>query len=503
LALVLALLSSLCFGLALVTGRIGLRTLDARSGAAISIPTATLLLAVAAPFAWHGDGFSLGAALLFALVGLFFPAVVTLLTFRSNEELGPTVTSAVSGAAPLFALPAAALLLGERIPAQALAATVAVVAGVVLLTWRQDALRPGTAARSLLWPVSGAVVRGLAQVGVKAGLLLWPSAFAASLIGYVVSAATVVGVDRLGRRERARRTRRSVGWFALTGLLNGAAVLSMYAALGLAPVALVAPVVATYPLVTALASAAVLRDEPLTARRLAGATLVVAAIAYLVASGAAPDQRLPLLPERPQLGPLKPVTSARTSQSVLPNGQLLLTIDHDPIRGVSPAMLQWWFENLGKTMVHQGVTYPRYLLWHPRDHIHWELAAPAPDGGSGQGARFRIVEAFGANPDFYVDSTEEVEKLDQEGIALVRRELGMEVFRLEHRFGATPEGASYRSRMVVGAAAGGLGRVFNAVVRPRLFSDAMGTAWLTHNVEEVGMLEHMLPGLYERRGDGN
>jgi uncharacterized membrane protein len=355
----------------------------------------------------------------------------------------------------------------------------------------------------LLWPVSGAVVRGLAQVGVKAGLLLWPSAFAASLIGYVVSSATVVGADRLGARERVPRTTRSVGWFALTGVLNGAAVLLMYAALGLAPVSLVAPVVATYPLVTALASAAVLRDEPVTARMLAGATLIVAAIVYLVAAGAAPDQRLPLLPERPQLGPLKPVTSARTSQTMLPNGQLLLTIEHDTIRGVSPAMLRWWFEHLGQNMEHQGVSYPRYLLWHPRDHIRWELAAPAPDGGSGPGARFRIVEAFGANPAYYVDSTEEVEKLDQDGITLVRRVLGVEVFRLEHRFGTVPGGASYRSRMVVGAAAGGLGRVFNTVVRPRVFSDAMGSAWLTHNVEEVGMLEHLLPPLYQRRGEGN
>ena len=77
-ALALSIASALCFGLALVTGRIGLRTLDARSGAAISIPTATLLLAAAAPFAWRSDGFSLAAALLFAVVGLFFPALVTL-----------------------------------------------------------------------------------------------------------------------------------------------------------------------------------------------------------------------------------------------------------------------------------------------------------------------------------------------------------------------------------------------------------------------------------------
>lgn len=283
-ALLLAMLSSLCFGMALVTGRVGLRTLDARSGAAISIPTATLLLAVAAPFTLHVDGFSVGAALLFAVVGLFFPAIVTILTFRSNEELGPTVTSAVSGTAPLFALLAAGLLLGEHIPAQAAAATVAVVAGVGLLSWNQGAVRPGFAGWSLFWPVSGAMVRGLAQVGVKAGLLLWPSAFAASLIGYLVSSATVIAVNRLGRSERPGPTRHSIGWFAVTGILNGSAVLLMYAALNLAPVALVAPVVATYPLITAVASAVVLREEPLTARMVAGATVIVAAMVHLILS---------------------------------------------------------------------------------------------------------------------------------------------------------------------------------------------------------------------------
>ena len=87
-ALALAVLSSLCFGIALVTSRVGLRTLDPRSGAAISIPTATVLFALAAPFAFDAEGFSARAALLFALVGLFFPAIVTILTFRSNELLG-------------------------------------------------------------------------------------------------------------------------------------------------------------------------------------------------------------------------------------------------------------------------------------------------------------------------------------------------------------------------------------------------------------------------------
>ena len=198
-ALVLSMLSSLCFGIALVTGRIGLRTLDARSGAAISIPTATVLFALAAPFAFDSGGFASRAALLFAVVGLFFPALVTILTFRSNEQLGPTITSAVSGTAPLFALLAAGVLLGEKVPAQAAVACVAIVAGVAVLSWKQSAVRPGFRGWSLVWPIAGAVVRGLAQAGAKAGLVLWPSPFAASLIGYSVSSATVIGANQIGR----------------------------------------------------------------------------------------------------------------------------------------------------------------------------------------------------------------------------------------------------------------------------------------------------------------
>lgn len=199
------------------------------------------------------------------------------------------------------------------------------------------------------------------------------------------------------------------------------------------------------------------------------------------------------------MGPMKPVSSARTAQSVMPSGQLVLTIEHDPIKGVTPQMLRWWFEHLGQPMTYQGQMYPRYLLWHPRDHIHWELAAPGPAGGTGEGAKFRIVEAFAANPKFYVDSVELVEKLDDEGISLVRSVMGTEVFRLEHRFGASSGGATYHSRMVVGAATGVIRPLFNWIVRPWVFSDAMGTAWLTHNVEEVSMFEHILPALYAAR----
>lgn len=243
--------------------------------------------------------------------------------------------------------------------------------------------------------------------------------------------------------------------------------------------------------------------QPTISRRQSGKVLATAAAgAALLALQPACSSKLPLPGERPHAGPMKPLASARTTRTLLPTGQLQMTIEHDTIRGVTPQMLRWWLENLSQTMVYRGKTYPRYQLWHPRDHILLEIATRSPSGGTGQGAFFRIVEAFAANPSFYVDSVVYVEKLDDEGISLVRRERGLEFFRLDHRFAAVSEGTSYRSRMVIGPASGLIRGVFNDFVRPRLFPDEMGQAWLTHNVEEVSMLEHILPALYAGRRGG-
>lgn len=243
--------------------------------------------------------------------------------------------------------------------------------------------------------------------------------------------------------------------------------------------------------------------ERLTRRESGIRLAAMAAATTLLASQPACSSRLPLQPERPPLGPMKPVTSARTSRVLLPTGQLQLTIEHDVVRGVTPQMVRWWLEHMSETMVYRGTTYPRYLLWHPRDHIRLEVTARSASGGTGQGATWRIVEAFAANPAYYVDAIVAVEKLDDEAISLVRRQRGTEFVRIEHRFAPVREGTSYRSRMVVGAADGSLQGLFNHVVRPVVFPDDMGTAWLTHNVEEVSMLEHILPVLHAgRSGNG-
>ena len=281
----LALVASAGFGLALVVTQFGLRHLQAADGALVSIPTMTVLFWMLSPFALDFGGWQAGAAAIFALVGLFFPAAVTLLTYESNRHLGPTVAGALGSTAPLFAAAAAVVFLGERLTPHAAAATMVIVAGIATLSWRPDAGSARWPARLLLLPLAAAVLRGLAQAVTKLGLTIWPSPFAASLIGYSVSVLSVATDARLRRGiTRPALNTKGVLWFALVGVCNGAAVLSLYAALSLEAVTIVAPTVATYPLFALLFGALLLPDQRVTPRSAVGTLLTVTGVITLLLS---------------------------------------------------------------------------------------------------------------------------------------------------------------------------------------------------------------------------
>src|SRR5262245_29190511 len=110
---VLALCSSFLFGLALVLTQFGLTHVPPNRGASISIPTSAVLFSALAPFMLDWDGWDPRGALIFVLVGLLFPATVTLLTFEANRRMGPSIAGALSNLTPLFAVVVAAFLLNE------------------------------------------------------------------------------------------------------------------------------------------------------------------------------------------------------------------------------------------------------------------------------------------------------------------------------------------------------------------------------------------------------
>ncbi len=280
---VLALLAALQFGTALVLTQFALRHGSAARGARASIATSCVVLTGAALMRVDPSGFEPRGAAIFAAVGLVFPVAVTRLTFAANQRLGPSLAGALGNLAPLFAVLGALLLFGTVPGAGQGAGLVLILGGVVLLTLRRGA---GTAATSvaafpaaaLLLPVAAAAIRGLVQPATQTGLALWPSPLAAAAIGYAVSAGVTLALPATGAllQPRAR------AWYAAVGLSNGGAVLTLYAALAAGPVLLVAPLVATYPLVTLALSALLLGRTGLTPPMLAGIAATVAGVMLLL-----------------------------------------------------------------------------------------------------------------------------------------------------------------------------------------------------------------------------
>lgn len=277
---VLALVASICFGAALVVGHVGLRHASPLTGGTISSCFTAVLWLALSPFladlsAWHPGGL-----LVYALVGVFYPAAVMTLSYESNRVLGPTLTGALSSTAPLFATAAAVMVLGELLTFWIAVGGIIAVAGLVLLALRAP-MRAAPGWRLAL-PISGAALRGIAQMLTKFGLTMWPSPFAAALISYGTSAAVMGGVWAVAPRHASRLTGAAILWFIAVGLLNGSAVLLMYHALYHGTVAVVSTIVATHPLFTLFFSALFLRSERLTVTTVVAVIMIIVGVVAVI-----------------------------------------------------------------------------------------------------------------------------------------------------------------------------------------------------------------------------
>jgi drug/metabolite transporter (DMT)-like permease len=284
-AILFAFASAAFLGAAVVTSQLGLRTIDPLSGAAVSVPAFTLLFLLLSPILLAGEPVVWRGLPIFAAIGLFFPASLTLLAFASNRALGPVITSTLGNLAPLFSVALAVVLLHEPLrPAQLGGLLVAVVGAVIISVTRPRDLGHWRS-WALLLPLAAALVRGVVPPIVKLGLDVWPSPLWACLIGYVMSSLVVLAVQRI--RKGSFLVQAPVSgwlWFAVTGVSNGLATLSMFAAVRHGPITLVSPIVATFPLVTVLLSAIMLKHIEITSRIVGGTLLTVAGVALVLAS---------------------------------------------------------------------------------------------------------------------------------------------------------------------------------------------------------------------------
>ncbi|MEU6114492.1 hypothetical protein ABZ840_08160 [Streptomyces sp. NPDC047117] len=85
--------------------------------------------------------------------------------------------------------------------------------------------------------------------------------------------------------------------------------------------------------------------------------------------------------------------------TVTRRGGISVQIEHDDIKGCTPEMLQWWFENLAGITTWNGEEFSgpeilNYHPWHHRDHIRMTPLTDAPDGTKNNG--FRVGRSPGS-----------------------------------------------------------------------------------------------------------
>ena len=283
-AIALGIAAAAFLGAGLVLTQFGLRYIHPLSGAAISVPSFTIVFIIISPILLYGETIVWHAVPIFIAVGLVFPAVLTIITFASNRALGPVVTGALGNLSPLLSVAVAVLLLHEPLrPLQFGGLMVAVLGVLVITVTRTDDMRDWRT-WALLLPLGASVMRGFIPPIIKVGLEIWPSPIAAGLTGYIVSTLTVLTVERIRTgRFIVRAPLAGKLWFALNGICNGIGTLLLYAALGDGPVSLVAPLYATYPLFTVGLSVLFLGNVRITWRLVAGTALTVGGVILVLA----------------------------------------------------------------------------------------------------------------------------------------------------------------------------------------------------------------------------
>jgi drug/metabolite transporter (DMT)-like permease len=272
LAIALASLASLFFGVLAVTMRMCFRSGASFGPVALATTGGAAVVAFAVALAAHGtEEATLHSVWPFVVAGVVAPGVSQLLFVRAIELIGASRTAVLVGIAPLLSAGFAIALLGEPVHAGLVAGTLAIVAGGLLLTWERSATR---------LPALGFIVGGIAAVAIAArdNFVRWaakenalPGTSAAVLS---LAAATVFLLLLFGRSSRRGlwEQRRAV---LASALLLGAAYACLLEALDRGRVTVVAPLYATESLWAVLFAALLLRTSEAVGRRLVAAAVLM------------------------------------------------------------------------------------------------------------------------------------------------------------------------------------------------------------------------------------
>ena len=222
--------------------------------------------------------------LIFAVVGLFQPGLTRLLSYKGIDALGVAITDPIRATTPLFSAMMAIIFLGEKLTLPIVVATLMIMAGITVLSWRNGSMKLTASAVFLWYPIAASALAGATQVVRKFGLAAVPHPLVAAAVtatsSFVVSILTLWYVER--NQQTWKMNRHCFWWFLAAGLTISVAMVCIYYALDLGKVSVVIPIASTGPFFSLLLAATFLRDvERVTSRIVLSAAMIVGGVVLL------------------------------------------------------------------------------------------------------------------------------------------------------------------------------------------------------------------------------
>ncbi len=227
---------------------------------------------------------TIASILIFVAVGFFQPGLTRLLTYKGIDALGVAITDPIRASTPLFSAIMAILFLGEQMTLPIVVATLMIIAGIILLSWRSGSLKLAGSALFLWYPIGASALAGASQVVRKFGLAAVPHPFLAAAVtatsSFAVSIVTLWYVEK--NQETWKMNRQCFWWFLAAGITISLGMTCIYYALDLGKVSVVIPISSTGPLFSLILTALFLRDvERVTVRIVVSAAMIVGGVVLL------------------------------------------------------------------------------------------------------------------------------------------------------------------------------------------------------------------------------
>jgi uncharacterized membrane protein len=205
------------------------------------------------------------------------------LTYKSIETVGVAVTDPLRATTPMFSAFLAILFLGERMTPPIFFATLLIVAGIMVLSLREEAAQK-IRLRYIFYPLLASFLAGSSQILRKLGLDAMPHPVLAAAVTATSSLVVVSLTLWISSRQRAilALDRRCLPFYLAAGLAISLGMVAIYYALDLGEVVVVIPISSTGPLFTLIFTALFLKGvERVTLKILLGAALIISGVVLL------------------------------------------------------------------------------------------------------------------------------------------------------------------------------------------------------------------------------